>query len=183
MRAKHLSEQVAVPRHSTVSQADKTATVNQIIRSNVYLHPGQLFASVEPTVVTTLLGSCVSVCLWDSLLKIGGINHFMLPYGIGKPPASLRFGNIAVEYLIEKLLALGSRHSNLQAKLFGGACVLEVFRNKEGHLGLKNAQMARNILQSAGIPIVAEDLGGKQGRKMIFNTDDGAVLVSLIGHN
>src|SRR5260370_577160 len=84
-------------------------------RSSVYLHPGQMFASTEPCVVTTILGSCVAICLWDPSTGVGGANHYLLPYQVREGQSSARFGNVAVRGLIEKVLALGAVTRNLQA--------------------------------------------------------------------
>ncbi|MFQ5882235.1 MAG: chemotaxis protein CheD [Candidatus Methylomirabilales bacterium] len=149
-------------------------------RLTIYLHPGQVFASSEPYVVTTILGSCVAVCLWDPLLGVGGINHYLLPYRVGDGQSSPSFGNVAVHCLIEKLLALGSVRRNLQAKLFGGGCVIEAFRGKDGHLGMKNVQVARGLLEDEGIPVVEDDVGGRQGRRLIFHVNDGTTWVKQL---
>ncbi len=150
-------------------------------RSKFYLHPGQLFVSPDGYAVTTILGSCVSVCLWDPLTKIGGINHFLLPTDIGDDlGSSLRFGNLAVRELIEELLDLGVEPHQLRAKLFGGACVLEAFRSRENHLGTKNVKIAREVLDAADIPIIGHDVGGDRGRKLIFHTDNGSAWVKQL---
>jgi len=143
----------------------------------VFLHPGRIFVSAEPCTVRTILGSCVAVCMWDPHLGVGGVNHFVLPYSVENGEHSLRYGNVAVKRLIEKLLALGSTKQTLQAKLFGGACVLGAFRDKRNHLGMKNVQTALSLLAEERIPVVAEDVGGEQGRKVIFQTHDGAAWV------
>jgi chemotaxis protein CheD len=149
-------------------------------RSKYYLHPGQLFVSHESYAVTTILGSCVSVCLWDPLTQIGGINHFLLPMDVGEDQASLRFGNLAVRELIEEVVGVGAEQARLQAKLFGGACVLEAFRGRENHLGAKNVTIAREVLAAADIPIIGEDVGGNRGRKLIFHTDNGSAWVKQL---
>ena len=146
-------------------------------RSKIYLHPGQLFASAERSAVSTILGSCVAVCLWDPILKIGGINHYLLPLWTGEGTASPRFGNVAVQDLLNRLLELGSQKRRLQAKLFGGACVIEAFRERENHLGTKNVQAAEELLGKEGIPLVGHDVGGCRGRKLIFHTDNGTAWV------
>jgi chemotaxis protein CheD len=146
-------------------------------RMGVYLLPGRLFVSPEPCTVRMVLGSCVAVCLWDPLRAVGGANHFLLPYPGGNGQDSPRFGNVATQRLIEKLLAFGSTKPSLMAKLFGGSCVLEAFQNKETHLGTKNVSVARKLLQDVGIPVIAEDVGGQRGRKVIFQTDDGSAWV------
>lgn len=145
-----------------------------------YLHPGQLFACTKNYAVTTILGSCVSVCLWDPLTKIGGINHFLLPYDVGDGQAPSRFGNLAVQELIDQVLALGAAQVRLQAKLFGGACVLDAFRGRAKHLGMKNVEVARELLQCANIPILGEAVGGDRGRKLIFHTDSGSAWVKSL---
>lgn len=149
-------------------------------RKNFYLHPGQIFASRECHVVTTILGSCVSVCLWDPSAKIGGINHFLLPTHTGDGPASPRFGDLAIRELIEQLIAFGCRQRNLLSKIFGGACVLEAFQVRASHLGQRNVQVAEQILAAAGIPLAGQDVGGQSGRKLIFQTDDGAAWVKAL---
>lgn len=149
-------------------------------RWNVYLHPGQFHVSSEPTAVTTILGSCVAVCLWDPALGIGGMNHYLLPYWAEGAAASPRYGNVAVQRLIESLLALGCVKERLVAKLFGGGCVIDAFREGESRLGIKNLGVARALLAEAGIQIVGEDVGGRHGRKLIFQTDDGVVWVKSL---
>jgi chemotaxis protein CheD len=149
-------------------------------RTNFYLHPGQWFASSARYAVTTILGSCVSICLWDPRSKIGGLNHFLLPTFGGEGLASSRFGNVAFYELLEKLLALGCRKQDLQSKIFGGACVLEAFRSKENHLGQKNVRVAERLLDAEGIPLIHRNVGGLRGRKLIFHTDSGAVWVKQL---
>jgi chemotaxis protein CheD len=146
----------------------------------VYLQPGQVFASTEPTEAMTVLGSCVAVCLWDRRLRIGGANHFLLPYLADGATASPRYGNVAIERLIRDLERLGSRTEDVASKVFGGASVLEAFRDERAHLGTKNVDLARRILGAHAIPIVAEDVMGARGRKLVFHTDSGIALVRLL---
>jgi len=149
-------------------------------RATTYLHPGQLFVSADSYAVTTILGSCVAVCLWDPVSRIGGMNHFLLPTFSGIGFASPRFGNIAIKELLDQLADLGSQKHNLLAKMFGGACVLEAFRQRQHHLGMKNIDVARDLLESESIPLVGHDVGGQHGRKLIFHTDDGAAWVKAL---
>lgn len=130
--------------------------------------------------MTTILGSCVAVCLWDPALRFGGINHYLLPYWAEGAAASLRYGNVAVQCLIESLLTLGCVKDRLVAKLFGGASVIQAFQEGEDPLGMKNVQVAQTLLAEAGIRIVGEDVGGRHGRKVIFQTDDGVVWVKSL---
>ena len=153
-------------------------------RKSVYLHPGKIFASSEPCNVKTILGSCVAVCLCDLVQRVGGVAHFLLPYWAGNGQSasggSAKFGNIAIRFLIERVLALGSTRHNLQAKLFGGACVLEAMRISVNHLGAKNVELARKLLEEEKIPIISENVEGQRGRKLIFQVDSGNAWVKLL---
>jgi chemotaxis protein CheD len=141
--------------------------------------PGNIFAHRNEYTVTTVLGSCVSVCLWDPVRKLGGINHFMLPLWNGDGLASPRYGNIAISKLIERMLELGADRNNLKAKVFGGGDVLKVtsaFMN----IGARNVVLAQDVLRDEKIPIISADTGGQNGRKLLFNTHSGIVLVKLL---
>jgi chemotaxis protein CheD len=158
---------------------EATASVTDSVeREKLYLYPGQMAVSTEPTVVTTILGSCVSVCLWDPSSGLGGVNHFLLPLWAENVEDELRFGSRAVPRLVEALRRQGATASRLQAKVFGGASIL----NGSGaeRLGTKNVAIARECLDRAGIPIVASDVLGERGRKLLFHTDDGTAFVKQL---
>src|SRR6266852_2866912 len=104
----------------------------------LYLSAGHLYAASEPSHVTTILGSCVAVCLWDPRTRAGGLNHFMLPQDVGVNCGTPRYAAFAIRTLIEEMVALGAPPSRLQAKLFGGACVLASFAASGRDLGAKN---------------------------------------------
>jgi chemotaxis protein CheD len=140
-----------------------------------FLYPSSLFVSKEPYVVKTILGSCVAVCIWDKRLKIGGINHYMLPTWNGNDLASPKYGNIAITKLVEKLLAMGSRKQDLVAKVFGGGDMLEGSTDSGYMIGERNIRTARIVMEEQGIPVVASSTGGKRGRKILFFTDTGEV--------
>jgi len=141
-----------------------------------YLFPSTLFAEKEAHLVDTILGSCVAVCLFDTKLKIGGVNHYMLPLWNGEGLASPKFGNIANEKLIEKLLRMGCTKQNMVAKIFGGANQI----NSSINVGERNAQIAREQLTAHGIRILKENLGGNVGRKLRFDTGTGEVLMKFL---
>ena len=162
------------------NQSEAVLEVENSAHERLYLHPGQLFASRQSHAVTTILGSCVAVCLWDPVRKIGGINHYLLPAFTGDGVASARFGNVAIAELLERLISLGCRKRELQAKLFGGACVIAAFRNRTTHLGWENIQTAEKFLGREEIPVVGQDTGGDKGRKLIFHTDDGSAWVKRL---
>lgn len=150
---------------------------DSVRRREVYLHAGQLTASEDPCKVTTVLGSCVSVCLFDPRRRAGGANHYLLPHPVGDTGNSARFGSVSTLRLIDAMLAFGCRKEDLQAKVFGGASLLGAVRMSSMDLGGRNASLAVSMLTAAGIPIVAEDVGGERGRRLIFHTDDGSAWV------
>jgi chemotaxis protein CheD len=121
----------------------------------------------------------VSVCLWDCIWNRGGINHYMLPFWNGEGLASPKYGNIAIAKLIEKMQDLGSDRRNLRAKVFGGGIVLNV-TNPFMNIGERNVQLAEDMLRSENIPVLGADTGGKVGRKLIYNTETGIVLVKKL---
>lgn len=139
-----------------------------------YLLPGGIKFSTRPTEVTTLLGSCVAVCLWDSKLKQGGINHYMMPFWNGEGLPSPKYGNIAIEKLIKSLTSMGSQNKDIVAKVFGGAAVLNSSETVF-NIGERNIDIQERMLEQAGIKVVAKSLGGEKGRKLIFNTSTGLV--------
>ncbi|PRZ01383.1 chemotaxis protein CheD [Marinilabilia salmonicolor] len=142
--------------------------------SQHFLYPSTLFASKEPYVVKTILGSCVAICLWDPVTRIGGINHYMLPNWNGNDLASPKYGNIAIDKLLEKMGQLGARRENLKAKIFGGGELIESGANGT-LIGERNIRVARLILEEKKIPVVASSTGGRKGRKILFFTDSGEV--------
>ena len=102
------------------SPMQATSSSSTLEPAAVYLPPGLLYAAATPGAVTTVLGSCVAVCLFDHTRRAGGINHFLLPYWNGDGLASPKYANIALPKLLEKMIELGCRRQNLRAKLFGG---------------------------------------------------------------
>jgi len=143
-------------------------------RTRHYLLPGELKVSAEPAQLTTILGSCVSVCMWDPNVHIGGMNHFLLPAWREGEGHSTRFGDIATRTLLEKLLGMGCQRRHLVAKLFGGSALFQKESRYFASLGAKNVEAARLMMKNAGVPVIAQDTGGNKGRKLIFNTDDGS---------
>lgn len=138
---------------------------------SIYLYPGKLYVSAKPVTISTILGSCVALGLWDEELGIGGMNHFMLPFGSEKSP---RFAESALPMLLESLEDLGARKEHLQACLFGGSVLSE---RDHFQLGPRNLEVAWQFLDEQSISVRHEDCGGDRGRKILFNTGDGSVTV------
>jgi chemotaxis protein CheD len=154
---------------------------SSVERVQVYLHAGQVFASATPCEITTVLGSCVGVLLVDGVRRVGGASHYLLPFDAGGPTATARFGTVAISMLVEQMLALGCRRRDLVAKVFGGAATLTGTDRALGPtLGDKNIEVAQRRLDEEDIPIVAQDVGGRVGRKVVFFTDEGHVWIKKL---
>jgi chemotaxis protein CheD len=146
--------------------------------ATVYLNPGQVFASADDCTISTILGSCVAVCLFDPVRRVGGANHYLLPLHAPRENASARYGNVAIDQLVARLGALGCRPQDLVAKLFGGASLLRIeTRAPRETLGAQNVQVARGALAALRIPVAVEDVGGERGRKLLFRPRHGDAWV------
>jgi len=152
--------------------------VQELARERAYLHPGFSYVATAPTLVTTILGSCVSVCLWDDVTGIGGLTHFLLPRPVAAAGDAARFGTTAVPELIEQLRRRGA--VRLTAKLFGGSSMSSALAAAGRDLGTQNVRIAGELLDAARIPVIAADTGGPSGRKLLFQTDDGTAFVKYL---
>ncbi len=127
-------------------------------------------------VLSTVLGSCVSVCLHDPHAQVGGMNHFLLPSRDGSNKNNIRYGAHAMELLINGLLKKGARRDRLQAKVFGGASMAANLRD----IGQSNAEFAKQFLDQEGLPIFSESLGGTMARRVKFWPYSGKAQQLLI---
>lgn len=143
----------------------------------VSLMQGDIHCSIDPKVLVTVLGSCVAVCLWDKHLGIGGMNHFVLPID-RNGEKNTRYGNVAIDELEAGLLRLGSRLTDLQAKVFGGAAVLPFAGSQT--VGQNNVQLALERLRRDNIRITAQRTGGTLGQQVRFHTRTGTAFVRYI---
>ena len=147
----------------------------------VKILPGQYHAA-RAGAITTVLGSCVSTCLWDPVERIGGMNHFMLPGDTASPgspwAASARFGVYAMEVLINDMIRLGADRRRLVAKVFGGAQLLAGFDRLD--VGAKNSEFVLDFLRVEGIRVLAQDLQDECPRKVHFFIDSGKVQVKRL---
>lgn len=147
--------------------------------STYYLFPATLYVTKDPCLISTILGSCVSVCLWDRELRYGGMNHFMLPLWNGKGLASPKYGNIAINKLFERMLEIGCSRKNLVAKVFGGGDILQT-TSYQFNIGERNIDIASESLRELNIPLAGISVGGINGRKIIFDTHKGTVIQRYI---
>lgn len=150
-------------------------------RAQVTIHVGGVFAAREPTVIKTLLGSCIAACLRDPVTGVGGMNHFMLPTtlnadGDGDP---CRFGVHAMELLIGEIQKLGGERARLEAKVFGGGHVLRIAESVNG-VPQQNIRFVRDFLRIEAIPLLAHDLGGRIARHVFFDTASGRVRLKRL---
>ena len=144
----------------------------------VYLHPAQMHVATAPCAIKTLLGSCVAVCLWDAEARVGGAVHYLLPRGRHSHGETGRYGTLAIPALIKAVCALGGRAGSLKAKIFGGARVLQGLGPQGGaSLGDNNAAVARELLAAENVQVIASDVGGDRGRRVLFHVEDGSAWV------
>jgi chemotaxis protein CheD len=147
--------------------------------ADVYLPPGIFFAGEAPCTISTVLGSCVAVCMWSPRLRVGGMNHFLLPSRPETGESSPRYGDTAMELLAARVRVLGGGR-DVVARIYGGAAV---FARLSAHmsLGAQNVEAARRWLQRASIPVVDESVGGETARRVQMDVGTGEVLVTSVG--
>jgi chemotaxis protein CheD len=150
------------------SQSDLT------VPDNYFLRPGYIMVPRGPTIISTVLGSCVAVCLYDRKRECGGINHFQLPSTNKLKEATARYGNVATLALIGMMVDDGSKIKDLEAQIFGGA---HNPKTCPKNIGLENVRIARMILTRKRIQIASIDVGGEKGRKLVFNTASNEMAV------
>lgn len=147
------------------------------------ISPGEYYYTNKDMLIVTVLGSCVSACIRDSVSGVGGMNHFMLPDSAAADKdspvsESMRYGTYAMEVLINQLLRNGARRENMEAKIFGGGNVLKSFTTM--NVGDRNAIFVRKFLKDERIRIVSEDLLDIYPRKVYFFPKTGRVLVKKL---
>ena len=147
---------------------------NQAVNTH-YLYPGTIFTHRDRHLVTTILGSCVAVCIWHEKAKIGGINHYLLPLWNGEGLPTPKYGNVAIDRLVEKVRSVAGS-GKIIAKVFGGA---SMWTQTSGALavGERNVELAFSTLEEMKITVVSQDVEGGMGRKIIFDTESGSVLL------
>ncbi|TNE78570.1 MAG: chemoreceptor glutamine deamidase CheD [Gammaproteobacteria bacterium] len=143
--------------------------------------PGEYYVTDHGEMITTVLGSCVSACIRDRKLGVGGMNHFMLPHSEYTRDEDLltsgaRYGSYAMEQLINEIIKHGGSRKNLEVKLFGGGQVMSNVTS----VGARNISFVRDYLHAERLPIVAEDLGGKYPRRVVFFPESGAAKVKRL---
>ena len=157
----------------------------------VTIGPGEFHVSDEAVTISTLLGSCVAVCLYDPVNRIVGMNHFLLSnrrYSRELPihiSEAGRYGIHAMELLINEMLKLGANRRFLSAKAFGGASIMKPSDSADNFacVGAVNCRFVREFLYNEKIQLVAEDLGGESGRMIHFSNGDFTAYVRKVKQN
>lgn len=144
-----------------------------------FVHTGQVAVSAMPGLLSTIVATGVAVGLVDPVARVGGLTHFVLPYGTGLQSTAGRFGNVALARLVEALVALGAHREHLQAYVVGG-----MSRSAEvpgaWDLGASNVAMALSLLGAEGIPVVQRAVGGTRGRRVVLEPVEGRLSVELL---
>ena len=144
--------------------------------------PGEFYITRSEEAITTVLGSCISACIRDPMVGVGGMNHFMLPEDTTQGKSTwldedaglaTRYGSFAMESLVNGLLKLGARRERLEVKLFGGGHILNVGID----VGDRNIEFARRFLKTEGFSVVAEDVGLNVPRRVVYFPTTGKVRV------
>ncbi len=143
-------------------------------RPDYYLQPGYIYFSKTPAVVRTVVGACVAVCIWDRTRQFGGMNHFIYPRTSNPEGATPQYGNVATAALVKIMEDAGCQREDLVAQITGGAAP---DGEPDSGIGLENVGVAREVLTRKGIRIASEDSGGSMGRKLIFDTTTGQLVV------
>jgi len=143
--------------------------------------PGEFYVSKNDELITTVLGSCIAACIYDDRLGIGGMNHFMLPMEkgtefTGAHSLNCRYGNWAMEFLINEVIKNGGSRQQLKIKLFGGGKIIRSTTD----IGLGNIRFARAYAQEEGLELVSHDVGGPWPRKVLFNPQTGKAQVKKL---
>jgi chemotaxis protein CheD len=136
--------------------------------------------------ITIGLGSCVGVCLWDPISKIGGMVHVMLPDSTQSRNLQnkAKYADSGIIDLIEKMIKIGSRRTRLIAKIAGGAQMFSFSQKNELlRIGDRNIKAVKKVLSAEDIKIVAEDTGGTYGRTIVFSTMDAQLLIRAVNKN
>jgi len=143
--------------------------------ADYFMGPGHIFLSRKPTLIKTILGSCVAVFIWDRELKFGGCNHFIYPAIGDKNQATARYGNVAMIVLFKMMREQISLAEDWEAHVVGGAYPEQ--EESARNVGLGNVKVAKRFLTKRQIRIRSEDVGGTMGRKVAFDSSTGKILV------
>lgn len=143
--------------------------------------PGEFYVSKSDELISTVLGSCIAACIYDERQGVGGMNHFMLPgvkgsSSIHADDLNCRYGNWAMEYLINEVIKNGARRENLKIKLFGGGKIISSMTD----IGNGNIRFAQAYVEEEQLALVSHDVGGPWPRKVVFHPQTGKAQVKKL---
>ncbi|MDK1288984.1 chemoreceptor glutamine deamidase CheD [Pseudoalteromonas umbrosa] len=146
--------------------------------------PGEFYVSKNDELISTVLGSCIAACVYDEKLGIGGMNHFMLPgaqkmkdiTNVHSDDFNCRYGNWAMEFLINEVLKNGASRTNLKVKLFGGGKIISAMTD----IGVGNIRFAQAYVEEENLELVSHDVGGPWPRKVVFHPQSGTAKVKKL---
>ena len=142
----------------------------------------QVRMAKEPTVLRTILGSCVGICIYDRMKKIGGLAHVLLPLDTVNGASPEKYADTAIPLLVQMLLKEGAKKEFLSAKIAGGASMFKFESNVTlGQIGDRNVEETKKMLAKLQIPLLEEDTGGNSGRVIDFYLIDGHLKVKAAG--
>ncbi len=153
--------------------------------NNILINVGvaQVKASSTPTVLRTILGSCVGICIYDRMKKIGGLAHILLPNDQSSGATPEKYAETAIPLLVNQLIKDGAKKEFLSAKIAGGASMFKFESNIAlGQIGDRNIEETKKVLNKLGVPLLEEDVGGNTGRVIDFFLEDGRLKVKASGN-
>lgn len=144
-----------------------------------YLLPGEMIVTSRALKISTILGSCVSVCLYDEEKRIAGINHYLLPLNKNNDPHQFRYGDSSLDYMLRHMIKKGAQQNRITARIFGGSLMFSSIGSVL-NIGMQNVVVAKEFLSANSIPVLSIETGGKIGRKVIFDTSAGVITSTLL---
>jgi chemotaxis protein CheD len=146
-----------------------------------YLLPGELIVTAGALKISTVLGSCVAVCLYDREKGIAGMNHYMLPYNKSNDPNIFRYGDTSLEEMLVQMINTGARKFNLAARIYGGSSMfMDTGSISCFNIGEQNVEVAIKFLKDKEISVKSVETGGKKGRKVVFDTSAGVISSNVL---
>ncbi len=150
----------------------------------IFLKPGEIYFTERPSIISTVLGSCISVTMFCPQRHIGAICHAVLPEE-GSAREAFRYVDSSILAMVKGFDRYGIPRSRIEVKLFGGADMLktDTVNGRDGTVGKKNIEIAMQVVERERLRITASDLGGSHGRKIFFNTRNGEILLKRLRKN
>jgi chemotaxis protein CheD len=151
-------------------------------KSLINVGVAQIKSGVNPAVLRTILGSCVGICIFDRIKKVGGLAHVLLPVDTTSGKMPEKYADTAIPLLVERLIKEGGKKEHMSAKIAGGASMFKFHNNNNlGQIGDRNIEASKEALTKLGIPVLEEDVQGNTGRVIDFFLEDGRMKVKASG--